>query len=111
MMRLPDTLERRLWQEIRAIEEASEMPYVTSIERLAIERGRQEGQREGRREGRQEGEVHGRAALLASLLVKRFGPLPEAIQERLSQSTSEQLERWGERLLDAATLDAVFEDH
>jgi len=107
MMRLPDALERRLWQEIRAIEEAGEMPYLTSIERLAIERGRQEGQREGRREG----EVHGRAALLAIQLVKRFGPLSEAIQVRLGQATPEQLDHWGERLLEAATLDAVFEDH
>jgi hypothetical protein len=103
MMRLPDALEQRLWQEIRSIEEAGGMAYVTSIERLATERGRQEGLRDG--------EAQGRAGLLSSLLVKRFGPLPEAIQERLSQSTNEQLERWGERLLDAATLDAVFEDH
>ncbi|MBK1699827.1 DUF4351 domain-containing protein [Thiococcus pfennigii] len=83
------------------------MAYMTGIERLAIERGRQEG--------RWEGEVHGRATLLAIQLVERFGPLPETIQTRLAQATNEQLERWGERwnerLLDAATLDAVFEDH
>ncbi|MEY6432344.1 DUF4351 domain-containing protein [Thioalkalicoccus limnaeus] len=87
------------------------MAYVTSIERLASERGRQEGLQEGRQEGRREGEAQGRAALLSTLLVKRFGPLPEAIQARLGQATPEQLDHWGERVLEAATLDAVFEDH
>jgi hypothetical protein len=56
------------------------MAYMTGIERLAIERGRQEGRREG--------EVHGRATLLAIQLVERFGPLPETIQTRLAQATN-----------------------
>lgn len=36
MMQLPDVLEQQLWQAIEIIEGETEMPYVTSIERLAI---------------------------------------------------------------------------
>jgi len=39
MMRLPDTLEQRLWQAIETLEGETKMPYVTSVERLAIQRG------------------------------------------------------------------------
>ncbi|HEY0940602.1 MAG TPA: DUF4351 domain-containing protein [Steroidobacter sp.] len=42
-------------------------------------------------------------------LRRRFGELPEWVQPRLRQAPSEQLERWGERLLEVDTLDALFE--
>ncbi len=103
MMRLPDPLEQALWNEIQTIEGERKMAYVTSVERLAIQRGQQEGRAEGR--------VEGQAELLARLLTKRFGPLSAEIQDRLNQATTDQLERWGERLLDADALDDVFDDH
>jgi hypothetical protein len=37
-----------------------------------------------------------------------IGPLPEWVEARLTQASMSELETWGERLLDAATLDAVF---
>ena len=43
------------------------MPYTTSIERMSIEKGRQEGC--------QEGEM----VMLRRLLTQRFGPLPEGV--------------------------------
>lgn len=111
MMRLPDVLERQLWQEIQAIEGETKMAYVTSVERLASQRGRQEGLLEGEARGEARGRVEGQAALLARQLGKRFGPLPAPLQARLEQATTTQLEYWGERLLDAPTLDAVFDEH
>jgi hypothetical protein len=107
MMRLPDALEQVLWSEIQTIEGERKMAYVTSVERLAIQRGLQEGEEKGRMEGRMEGQ----ADLLTRQLTKRFGPLAPEIQARLTQATSDQLERWGERLLDAESLDGVFDDH
>jgi hypothetical protein len=103
MMRLPDALEQALWNEIQAIEGDGKMAYVTSVERLAIQRGLQEGEAKGR--------VEGQADLLARQLTKRFGPLPAEIHARLGRANSDQLERWGERLLDAESLDGVFDDH
>jgi hypothetical protein len=52
MMRLPDALEQALWNEIQTIEGERKMAYVTSVERLAIQRGLQEGEAKGRVEGR-----------------------------------------------------------
>jgi flagellar biosynthesis/type III secretory pathway protein FliH len=111
MMRLPDALEQALWTEIQTIEGERKMAYVTSVERLAIQRGLQEGEAKGRVEGEAKGRVEGQADLLARQLTKRFGTLSAEIQARLAQATSDQLERWGERLLDADSLDGVFDDH
>ena len=38
-MRLPDGLEQKHWQDIETIEGETRMRYVTSVERLATERG------------------------------------------------------------------------
>ncbi|HEU4417551.1 MAG TPA: Rpn family recombination-promoting nuclease/putative transposase [Planctomycetota bacterium] len=65
-------------------------------------------QREGRAEGRIEGRVEGRAELLVRLLTKRFGPLSTEAVARINSATIAELDRWGERLLDANTLTEVF---
>jgi len=43
-------------------------------------------------------------------LARRFGPLPDWVDERLRRASIEQLETWGDRVLDAAKLSEVFED-
>jgi predicted transposase YdaD len=65
---------------------------------------RQEGRHKGREEGRQEGE----AMLLARLLQKRFGELPASVHARLRSATQNQLEYWGEHLLDVVSLNELF---
>jgi hypothetical protein len=55
--------------------------------------------------GLQQGELK----LLRGQIEKRFGPLPSAAEERLSKLTSAQLEDLGVRLLDAKTLDELFQ--
>ncbi|MEF8729750.1 MAG: DUF4351 domain-containing protein [Accumulibacter sp.] len=97
LMRLPTELEQRLLQEVYTLERKVIMPYVTSAERFGIEKGRQEG--------RQEGE----ASLLKRQLARRFGTLPDAVQVRLTTATIDQLEEWAIRVLDAESLDAVFD--
>jgi hypothetical protein len=56
--------------------------------------------------GRQKGEV----LLLKRQLRKRFGELPAWVESRLNAAPPEQLERWGERLLDVDSVDALFDD-
>ena len=115
MMRLPNELEQQLWQTIETIEGETKMPYVTSVERLAIQRGmekgRLEGIREGKLEGKREGIREGKIEGLERIFVKRFGPLGEAARERLELATLEQLDLWTDRILDAPTVEAVFEGH
>lgn len=63
-------------------------------------------------EGRMEGETKGRNAILSRFLSKRFGSniFDIRMQERLRKATPEQLDRWAERILDAKTLEDVFEE-
>ena len=61
-----------------------------------------------RREGRTEGRTEGRVELLLRQLAKRFGPLPTETVSRITAAAIPELDRWGERLLDAKTLGEVF---
>ena len=70
----------------------------------------QEWGEEFKREGMREGMRAGEAQLLLRQLRRRFGELPVWVQPRLQRAPSEQLERWGERLLEIDTLEALFED-
>lgn len=63
-----------------------------------------EGIQKGVQKGRQEGELN----VLLRLLTRRFGPLDAATEQRLQETSSEELERWADNILDAASLDEVF---
>lgn len=56
MIQLPKNVDPEFAQAVYAIQEEKHMPYVNTIERLGIEKGRLEGRQEGRLEGRQEAE-------------------------------------------------------
>lgn len=56
------------------------------------------------------GLIEGEAAMLLRLLHRRFGDVSAEVENRVHQADSETLLRWGERVLDAPTLDAVFAD-
>jgi hypothetical protein len=72
------------------------MPYITSIERIGIEKGLQQGFQQGE------------AFMLTRLLTRRFGPLPDWATERLAQASREELEQWAERVLEAQRLEDVL---
>jgi hypothetical protein len=61
-----------------------------------------------RREEFQKGEDHGQREFFLGLLTRRFGALPAAIASRVARASRAELERWGDRILDAASLDDVF---
>ncbi|HHW78872.1 MAG TPA: DUF4351 domain-containing protein [Xanthomonadaceae bacterium] len=72
---------------------------------MAVDRGFQKGLDEGKIRGI----AQGRAELLARILRRRFGDLPEWVEIRLREATPAQLESWAGHVLDAATLEAVFD--
>jgi hypothetical protein len=49
LLDLPPELEKQVWGELARYEEEKRMPYVTSVERIGFERGRDEGLKEGER--------------------------------------------------------------
>ena len=70
--------------------------------------GRVEGKAEGRVEGKAEGRVEGEATLLLRLLERKFHLLPESARQRIAAADAETLLVWGERVLDANSLDEVW---
>ena len=96
MLALSPELEKQFWDELEQYEEEAKMPYVTSVERLGIEKGIQQGI--------QQGEHH----LLKRQLKKRFPNLPEWVEEKLEQASQEDLEKWADRILDAQHLEDIF---
>ncbi len=56
-----------------------------------------------------QGLTEGRAELILKLLARRFGQLPEAARNAVHHADIEELDRMGERLLTAASLDEVLE--
>lgn len=92
MMHLPKDLERQLWQQLEAFERNNKMPYVTSVERIGIEKGLQQGA----------------AGVLLRLLERRFGPIDEETRARVDKAEPDQLDHWSERILDAQTLQELL---
>lgn len=102
MMWLPSGLDRKLGNDIQNIEEEKNMQYVTSVERIARERGWEAGVKEGRHEES--------VRLLRLQLEHRFGAVPDWVDQRLCDSAPEQVETWATKLIDADTLEDVFSD-
>lgn len=104
------------------------MPYVTSIERIARRRGMEQGVEQGKEEGLEEGMEKGRKdgleegiekgmekgqrqeamRVLRRLIIRRFDSLPQHIEDRFSTASTEQIEAWIERLMEAHSLEDVF---
>jgi flagellar biosynthesis/type III secretory pathway protein FliH len=59
-MRLTPALERQTWQDIAASEGEQQMPYVASIECMAIERGFKLGYQLGAQSGKEQGLLQGK---------------------------------------------------
>lgn len=57
----------------------------------------------------QKGLEKGEALLLQRLLVRRFGALPSDVLAKISTANTSQLERWVDKVFDAAELDDVFD--
>jgi flagellar biosynthesis/type III secretory pathway protein FliH len=99
-------MEQQLWHEIETIEESKKMRYVTSVEKIGIAKGRQQGWQEGLEQGLLQGE----SKLLRKLLEHRFGVLPSWATDKLKCATEQDLEGWGEAVLTAPNLGAVFDN-
>ena len=66
------------------------------------------GKAEGIAEGIAEGEARGGAKILGRLLEKRFGALPQSIQQQIAAADVVSIEAWFDRALDAPDLRSVF---
>ena len=78
-----------------------------------IQKARDEGMRRGMergvRQGMRQGRVEGERVVLERQIRRRFGPLAPDIGERLKRASAAELEAWADNVLDAQTLDGVFD--
>lgn len=120
MMRLPDELEEALWEDVKKVEESEQMRYVSSFERIlidrgfkkgleqGIERGIEKGIEKGIEEGMQRGVMQGEVRLIERLLKKRFGDLPAWVDRRLQMATESELATWTDAVLTADSVESVL---
>lgn len=89
VMQLPKELETEFWQEVNQLQEEKQMQYITSVERIGIEKGvlRQ----------------------LLRALELRFNSVPESLQSRLTSCTLEQLEELFDVALTVEQLDTFVD--
>ena len=96
MLRLPEDLEKEFMDELTAFEEQQNMPYVTSAERVGIQKGLQQGRREGE------------AAILLRQIGLKFGPPSEGVRARIEAADADTLLDWSARILTAERVDDIF---
>jgi hypothetical protein len=72
LMMLPDELTKKFTQDLIAYEEEKKMPYITSAERIGIEKGRLEGRSEGLDLGMDKGQLLNAREMLLEALDARF---------------------------------------
>ncbi|MDQ1814516.1 Rpn family recombination-promoting nuclease/putative transposase [Massilia sp. CCM 9210] len=100
---------------VDSVEEGADMKgkldtWAEEFEELGFQKGCAQGKAEGKAEGKVEGQVIALRAVLDSLLRNRFGDLPVSATQRIGQATQAELEQWFQRSLNAASLQAVFDD-
>lgn len=79
-MVLPNGLERSFWAELKTDEEARQVPYITSVERIGFDRGWEEGRQEA-------GKLR-----LQRILVGNFGTLPDRLTVAVEELSSEAVD-------------------
>ncbi len=109
---LEQGIERGIEQGIergieRGLEQGIERGIEQGIER-GIEQGIERGIERGIEQGIERGRAEGERAVLARLIVRRFGGLPPEAAERLRRAPETELRTWADNVLDAETLDDVF---
>ena len=83
-------------------------PVLNDIFEKGVLEGFGKGRLEGFDKGRLEGEARGRAETLLRQLRKRYGAVPDTVIDRVHAAGIEDLDRWADAVLDAPSLDAVF---
>ena len=108
VLTLPEGLEQQLWSEVQQFDEEKHMHYLSSIERMAQQKGIEQGIEQGTEQGIKQGIGEGQAKLLHVLVQQRFGQVPPEIEALIRSARPDQLEQWALLILDAQCLEDVF---
>ncbi len=105
---LPDRMPGEVFTHLNDLQEVRSM--LAERVKEWTEGWKREGRQEGRQEGLQLGLQQGEALLLLRQLERRFGPLDEALRQRVRAADADTLLQWGERILTVNTLAEVMEE-
>ena len=101
LLYLPSELALAFEQALLTIEDEEKMAYITSIERLGMERGMQQGMQQGMRQGE--------VAVVHRLLERKFGDeFTNTHRQRVEKADPDTLLDWSEQILSAQSIDEVF---
>ena len=95
-------------EQLAYVRYQDDLRYQASLVESNYGLGLREGREVGIVEGRVEGRLEGEFKLLKRQPERRFGVLPAWATEKLSSASEQTLEAWGEAVLTAPTLEAVF---
>ncbi|MBF0613244.1 MAG: hypothetical protein HQL55_19170 [Magnetococcales bacterium] len=89
------------------------MSYITSVERIGMEKGmligEERGMLIGEARGEARGEKKGKTEMLLDLLQDRFGIVPDWVSSKLAEADLETLKRWSKRILGAERIEQIFQ--
>lgn len=91
---LPEELELKCKEAIAIFEEELHVDYITSFERMGIEKGLQQGE----------------GTMLLCFLEGKFKNVPDDYLKKINEADAETLVKWGKRVLDVNSLADVFKD-
>ncbi len=101
---LPAELEKVFWSEIFAFEEESRMPFITSVEKIGIEKGLEEGLEKGLETGLERGLKNG----IACVAEIRFPQEVDRILNWIEGMDSSLLQKTLQLLKRVASVDELF---
>ncbi|HYI72973.1 MAG TPA: Rpn family recombination-promoting nuclease/putative transposase [Skermanella sp.] len=83
------------------------MPTIGDV---YVAQGVAKGLAQGRALGLEQGHAQAKAETLMRMLRRRFGEVPEAVEQKVSAAAVSDIDNWIDALVDGKPLDAVFED-
>ncbi len=102
LMALPPNLQEQFEVTVRQYEEERQMPYLSNMERKAIERGLQKGLEQGLEQGMQQGMQQ----QLLRFLRNRFQEVPDDLEARIRQFGAERLGELLDRAMASDSLES-----
>ncbi len=112
-------MERVILRYLAAVQDLTRAEMERSLKRTQPERWEmlmgtmaeawlEEGVTKGFNKGLTRGRVEGKAEMLLRQMERRFGKVPETVRTRVSDASTNELDAWGDALLEAATLDEIM---
>ena len=99
VLKLPKNLEAEFLQELTAYEEERRMPYVTSVERIGIEKGIEKRIEKGIEKGER--------SMTLQQLTYKFGELPDPIVTQINSLPAQRVKVLGRALLDFGSIESL----